>query len=130
MPPDPLHHPARPGSVRVAAGQVGLQVVAVFQFQGGGLAACGAQGPFHFLRLGDEVGEIPATPGQEERGWRTLDIADWAGRFFVAARAQEAGGAWTGLSLPGSRTRRRRAGSRARRLRAARRLPASPCVRP
>ena len=91
MPPDPLHHPARPGAVGVAAGQVGFQVAAVFQFQGGGLAACVAQGLFHFLRLGDQVGEIPAAPGQEERGRRALDIADGAGRFLVAARPQEAG---------------------------------------
>lgn len=91
MPPDPLHHPARPGAVRVAAGQVGFQVVAVFQFQGSGLAACVPQGLFHLVRLGDQVGEIPAAPGQEERGRRALDIADGAGRFLVAARAQEAG---------------------------------------
>ena len=90
MPPDPLHHPARPGTVRITACQVGLQVVAALQFQGGGLSPCIPQGLFHLLRLGDQVGEIPAAPGQEERGRRTLDIADGAGRFFIAARAQEA----------------------------------------
>ena len=91
MPPDPLYHPARPGSVRVAAGQVGLQVVAALQFQAGGLAACVAQCLFHLLRLGDQVGEVPAAPGQEERWWRTLDIADGAGGILIALRAQEAG---------------------------------------